>query len=208
MEKTILKAEHRTDRPRVIRGKGYVPAVLHGPGTVSTSVQFKETDLIRAFAKHGTNAKIYVQLDKKESYAIVKEVQHDPVSRTIVHVMIHLVSQDQEIKMSVPIIYNGREELENRQLTLQIMKQEIELSGRAAAMPEAISIDVAGKELDDIVTSDELGLADELKILDNDDETYATVKELKQMSIEAETDDTDADNVEPALIGGTESADT
>lgn len=207
MEKTVLKADLRQDKPSVIRRKGYVPGVLHGPGTLSTSVQFKGTDLIRAFAKHGSNAKIYVKLNNKSSYAIVKEVQYDPVDRQIVHVMIHLVSQDQEIKMTVPIAYIGREELENRLLTLQIVKPEIDLTGRAAAMPEAITVDVTGKQIDDAITSEELGLAGELTILDAEDELYAIVKEMPHITEETETVSEDSDSVEPPLVNEENSED-
>ena len=152
MKQTVLKADLRTDSPKKTRASGFIPGVLHGPGTQSRSVQFERSSFIRILAKHGSNAKVWVELGKEKNFGIFKEIQRDPLDKSIIHATIHLVSQDQELKMLVPLVYTGREDLENRILMIQTIKEHVEMSGKAASIPESIVVDISAKELGDSVT--------------------------------------------------------
>lgn len=182
MKQTILKANSRTGSPKQARRDGFIPGVLHGPDTTSTSVQFERSEFLRILTKHGSNAKVWIELGKEKHFGILKEIQKDPLDKSIVHVTVHLVSQDQEIKVLTALVFSGREELENRSLMLQTVKDQIELSGKAATMPEAIHFDVTGKNFGDTVTAKDLQVPKGVRILDSEDELYAVVKDLHHMS--------------------------
>jgi large subunit ribosomal protein L25 len=201
MEKTILKGELRTDAPKKVRAAGFTPGVLNESDTTSTSVQFETIDLNKIIAHHGTKAKIWISLDGKEHFGVMKEVQRDPITRKILHVSILLIKQDQEVKINVPIYFHGKEDLEHQRLLLQILKTETELSGKATLIPEKIEIDVAGKQLGEHIMAEDFHLAKDIKVLDDENEIYATVKELKEIQTEEpeaaseETAEADAEKV-------------
>jgi len=182
MKQTVLKADSRTGSPKQARKAGFIPGVLHGPGTQSTSVQFEKSEFIRILSKHGGNAKVWIELNKEKHFGILKEIQKDPLDKSIVHITVHLISQDQEIKVFTALVFSGREELENRSLMLQTVKEQVELSGKAASIPEAIHIDVTGKKFGDTVTAKDMQIPKGIRILDSDDELYAIVKDLHHMT--------------------------
>ncbi len=183
MKQTVLKTDLRNGSPKQARAAGFIPGVLHGPGTKSTSVQFEKSAFIRILAKHGSNAKVWIELNKDKHFGILKEIQKDPLDKSIIHVTFHLVEQDQEIKMIVPVVFSGRDDLENRFLMLQVLKEHVEVSGKAASMPESILVDVTGKELNDFITTSDIHLPKDVRILSAEDETYAHIRELRQIGV-------------------------
>jgi large subunit ribosomal protein L25 len=183
MKETVLKTDLRTGSPKQVRAEGFIPGVLHGPGTQSASVQFEKSAFIRILTKHGSNAKVWIELNKEKHFGILKEIQKDPLDKSIIHVTFHLVEQNQEIKMIVPVVFNGRDDLENRFLMLQTLKEHVEVSGKASSMPESIVVDVTGKQLNDFVTTSDLVLPKNVRILSSENETYAHVRELRQIGV-------------------------
>ena len=201
MKQTVLKADLRTDSPKKTRASGFIPGVLHGPGTQSRSVQFERSSFIRILAKHGSNAKVWVELGKEKNFGIFKEIQRDPLDKSIIHATIHLVSQDQELKMLVPLVYTGREDLENRILMIQTIKEHVEMSGKAASIPESIVVDISAKELGDSVTVADMQLPKGVRILEADDEIFAIIKGQRSFGSkeESETSDEQAESAEESV---------
>ena len=179
MEEIQLKATARNENPKKVRDSGFIPGVLHGPGTLSTSVKFNAKELNKIVAKNGANAKIWIELDNKKVFGFVKEIQRHNVERNILHVAIQLVSSNQVIKMQLPIGYHGRDELEHRQLQLQVFKQEVEVEGITAHLPDSIIVNVSKKESGDNITASDFHMNPEIKILDPANEIYAVIKAAK-----------------------------
>lgn len=184
MEETILKATMRTESPKKAREAGFTPGVLNEHDTTSTSVQFDTPTLIKVIAKHGPNAKIWVEMDKKKRFGFVKEVQRHPVEGKIIHVAIQLMSKDQDVKMRLPIAFHGRDELEHRLLHVHVYKTEMEVVAKATLMPDVVIADVSKKEEGDSITLADFKLPKELRVLDAENEVYAMIRVKKEMPVE------------------------
>lgn len=184
MEEIILKTMLRTDKLAKVRRAGFVPGVLNESDTTSTSVQFEAVALDKIISKHGSNARIWVALGEDKKFGFIKEIQKRPVDRHIIHISIQLVSTDQEVKMQLPISFHGREELEHRMLQVQVYKAEIDVTGKAAMMPDVVVVDVSGKEAGDTITASELNLSAEIKVHDAENEIYAVIKPIKEAIVE------------------------
>jgi len=180
MVETILKAMERSEKTNKVRSEGFIPGVLNGPDTASTSVKFEAAALNKIIAKHGANAKIWVELGDEKKFGFIKDVQKHPVEGKVIHIAIQLVSQDQEIKMQLPITFHGQAEVENKLLKFQVYKSEVEVVGKATLMPDAVSVDVSEKECGDNITAADLQLPAEIKILDSEDEIYAVIRPVKE----------------------------
>lgn len=189
MEKVILQAEHRSEKGKKVRDLGLVPGVLYGAGEEAVSVQFDTIALRKILTRYGTNAKVWINLDNKEEFGIVKEVQKHPVEDIVLHIDVQKISQDQEIKLQIPLTFTGTEELDKKQLILLIVKSEVEVIGKATLMPNNLVINVADKEDGDNITSQEIELDEEIKIMDAEDEVYAVIREQQEQIIDEDEDE-------------------
>lgn len=204
MEKIILQAEGRTGKPKATRAKGLVPGIIYGKGEEAIPVSFQDLPLRKILTKHGYNAKVWIDLDNQQKFGFVKDVQKHPVEDKILHIDVQMVSQDQEIKILLPITFIGMEELDKRLLVIQTMKQEIEVIGRMNIMPNQIVIDVSEKELGDTITYQEFALDPEIKNNDPEDEVYGVIKPRKENVLEEEDTDTEETGVAGEADAGEE----
>lgn len=186
MEEIILKAMERSENPNKVRKSGYIPGVLSGPGAASASVKFETVVLNKIISKHGANAKMWVELGDEKKFGFVKEIQRHPVEGKIIHVAIQLVSEDQEIKIQLPIIFQGQFELEHRLLQIQVYKSEIEVMGKTALMPDSVVVDASEKKAGEDITAADISLPPEIKILDAENEIYAVIKAVREANGEEE----------------------
>lgn len=181
MNDTNLKAMDRTENLKKIRAAGFIPGVLYGPGTMSTSVEFESKELNKIVTKHGKNAKIWITLGAEKKFGFIKDVQRHPVEGNIVHVVLQMVSADQDVKMQLPISYHGAAQLEHKLLHVQVYKSEIQVMGKPDQMPDVIVVDVSEKTQGENITAADFVLAPDIKILDDGNEIYAVIKAKQEV---------------------------
>lgn len=195
MEEIVLKAAERSEKPKKVRNAGFIPGVLNGPGTISTPVKFEDAALNKIIARHGTKAKLWVELGGEKKFGFIREVQKHPVESKILHIAIQLVAQDQEVKMRLPVVLHGQAELEHRLLQAQVCKSEIEVSGRADLIPEEAAVDVSKKEAGENATAADFNLPEGIKVLDPEHEIYVVIKAARE---EVEEEPEESEEVKPA----------
>ncbi len=180
MEETILNAVERTMRPKQCRNAGFTPGALYGDSVAgSIPVQFETTALRKVLTVHGPNAKLWVKFDGNNKFGIIKEVQRHPVSAQIIHIDIDLVSQDHEVKLQIPIFFEGREDIKDA--LLQVHKSEVAVSGKAKLIPDSIAVDVSALKVGDEITAASFNLDKEIKVLDNSGEVYGVIVAQKEL---------------------------
>lgn len=182
MSETILKAVERIEDLRKVRAAGFIPGVLNGPGTKSTSVKFEPKELNKVIAKHGRNAKVWIDMGAEKQFGFIKDIQRHPVEGNILHTVVHLVSADQEVKMQLPIVYHGASQLEHKMLHIQIYKAEIDVFGAADKMPDSVVVDVSEGTYGMNITAIDFHLPAELKVLDTENEIYAVIKSKQEVA--------------------------
>lgn len=191
MEQIILDVEQRVNKTRKFREEGFVPGVVYGgKSEKAESIKVKEIALKKILSKHGMNAKLGIQFGDEKKSGFIKEIQRQPLTNKIVHIDIQFVSKDQNVKLQVPIVFKGEEELVSKQLQLNVNKQEAEVLGKIDLIPEVIHVDVSQKNAGDTITFKELNLDESIKSHDKLDEVYAAVTNLvieKEIEDEATT---------------------
>jgi len=186
MQETILNAADRTMHPKQCRAAGFTPGVLYGDSvTNAITVQFDSADLKKIIAKHGAHAKVFVNYGGDKKFGFIKEVQRDPMSAKVIHTDVFLVSQDHEVKMQIPINFEGKDSLNN--VMLQVQKTEVDVIGKAVLMPESIVVDVSSMVLGDTITAKNFNLDKQIQITDSEDEVYATITTIKELAEVPET---------------------
>ncbi|HYE67023.1 MAG TPA: hypothetical protein VEA58_00340, partial [Anaerovoracaceae bacterium] len=105
---------------------------------------------------------------------------------------IQMVSKDQEVKMQLPITFLGTSELEHKFLHVHVTKAEVEVTGKAALIPEMVEVDVTEKEVEDNITAADFHLPKEIKILDPENEVYAIIKAVRETAAEKPDEEEEA----------------
>ena len=98
-----------------LRGHGRIPAVIYGrhaPQAQNLEISAKEMeDLIH----HSVSENLLVDLAVKDDarpkrLALVKEVQHHPLSGKVLHVDFHEIAADEKVTVSIPVETLGEAE--------------------------------------------------------------------------------------------------
>ena len=192
MEEIILEAIERVKQSGKFKEIGFVPGVLYGDSvTGATSVKFDTIALKKVIARHGSNAKVWIKYDNNKEFGFIKEVQKDAISGNITHIDVQIVAKDHEIKLQLPIVFKGDDSLKNIQLQLQVYKSEINVSGKMALMPDAIYVDVSEKKLGDTITLKDFDLDKQINVIENEDEVYGAIINLKVLPTESDDETTE-----------------
>lgn len=189
MEETILKASDRSRGRGKFREKGYIAGVIYGDKVESANtVKFESADLLQVLRSHGRNARVTISYNNQNTQGFIKEIQKDPISQQITHVDVQVVSKDQEVKLQVPLVFKGEEELAARQLQLVVYKSEVTILGTMDAVPESITVDVSQLNSGDSITAENFGSDPNLKISEKEDAVFAAISHLQVEAAEDVTE--------------------
>lgn len=189
MEETILKASDRSLRRGKFREKGYIAGVIYGDKVeAANTVKFESADLLQVLRSHGRNARVTISYNNQNRQGFIKEIQKDPISQQITHVDVQVVSKDQEVKLQVPLVFKGEEELAARQLQLVVYKSEVTILGTMDAVPESITVEVSQLNSGDSITAENFGSDSSLKISEKEDAVFAVISHLQVEAAEGVTE--------------------
>ena len=178
----VLAAE--TGRPtgssasRRLRAAGKIPAVLYGRGAdpAPLSVDWRELRVALTTDK-GLNALLTLQVGRKKTKAIVKELQRHPVRRDVLHVDFLAVDVDVAITTDVPIVLEGEaiKVLREQGIVDQVLSALV-ISAKPDAIPGHISVDVSDLEIGHTITVADLVLPADVTTEVDPDETVVTAQ--------------------------------
>lgn len=156
-DKLKLAAEARNEfgkgAARRARAAHKIPAVLYGHGENPTHLLLPGHDTMMAL-KHA-NALLTIEWDKHSELAIAKDVQRDPVKRTIDHVDLLLVKKGEKITVDVPVHLVG--EPFSGMIAMQDLTS-LSVSADATELPEVIEVSIEGLEEGARITAGEVTL--------------------------------------------------
>ena len=127
---------------RRTRRAGLIPAVLYGHGEAPRhlSLPSHETFLV---LKETHNALIEITLDGKKQLALSKDVQLDPVRRTIEHVDLVAISQGEKVTVEIPVTVVGESEPGTIH---QLELQSLTVTVPATSIPDHVEVSIEGLE--------------------------------------------------------------
>ncbi len=197
MEQINLKATVRQEKGKSamkkLRHGGRLPAVVYhrGESPVEISLEAKEFSRI-ARSAGGENILINLTIDKdkkgKARPVIVKEIQHDPVRRDILHVDFNEISMNEKLTIDVEIVAIG-EPIGVKQDggMLDHALRMIKIQCLPADIPKHIEVEVSGLALNQSIHVSDLKLSDKIKVLNDPDTLLLQVKKHEE-KVEEVTD--------------------
>jgi len=93
---------------RKARAAGQIPGVVYGHGETPVAVAVDAKDFEAAMRGHkGANPVVNLSVPGGDVTALVRDVQLDPVSRTIIHLDFQHISLTEQIEVEVPVHFVG-----------------------------------------------------------------------------------------------------
>lgn len=192
-----------TTGSQALRAAGKIPAVLYGHGVVAEHLALDARAFEELMHRSGRNAIITLSDgSRKHQTALIREIQHHPVSRRIVHADLQRVSADETIEALLPIVTVGvAEGVRNAGAVMDVIAHELAVSGPASEIPEHIEVDVTALNIHEHFTAGEVVLPAGFRLVTPADtlivtiEASRTARELEEAAAPGE------EAAEPEVIG-------
>ena len=185
----ILIAKERNEKGKAARKKGFIPGIVYGKDREDKSINFEKGKLISFLKKKGEKSKINFQLNGQNRQGIIKEVGRDAVTSSIIHIDIQEVSASEEVKWTIPIILEGREELKRKELYIQVHLPEVEVEGKASEIPNNIILNVGDLSLGQEVKVKDLNIESNIKVFNELEDTIAVISSSQSTNKGSEDDE-------------------
>jgi large subunit ribosomal protein L25 len=191
-----LNAQAREGRgkgaARRLRRAGLVPGIVYGadksPMPVALEYRIIKQNLTHeAFFSHILTLNVNGTAER----VILRDLQRHPGNALILHMDLQRVSEDEEIRVRVPLHFVGEEKAPGVRLEhglVSHMVTEVEVSCLPRDLPEYIEVDISGLQLNDAVHLSDLKIPQGVELVDlsSGDEHDTAVVSIQPPRLEEE----------------------
>ena len=157
MPEVTIIAEARTEfgkgAARRIRRADKIPAVLYGHGTDPVHITLPGHETLLALRT--ANALLSIQLDGGSQLALPKQVQRDPIKRTIEHVDLVLVRRGEKVTVDVAVLVEGEAAPE---ALVDVVANSIPVEAEATHIPANVVVSIEGLTAGTQITAGDITL--------------------------------------------------
>jgi large subunit ribosomal protein L25 len=164
-----------------VRKEGLIPGVIYGAGQEPINLEVNGRQLSTVLS-HASSENILLELEiidgdnKRNSLAMIQEVQHHPLQRQILHVDFHAVSATETITAEVPIETVGEPVgVKTNGGLLEHILRALEVECLPADLPERIQVDVTNLDINQSVHVKDLQLPPGVQAVTDADLTVVAV---------------------------------
>lgn len=206
METFELITEVRTltgkGHARKLRRAGLIPGVIYGGSDSSVSLSIDPKKLSKTLGKENVLINLTIKNGEEttgKKTAIVKEVQRDPVTQTILHVDFFEVSMDKPIEVEVPLELVGKAKgVAESGGVLEFAMRTLTIECLPSVIPDKIQVDISSLDIGDFLTVANIKVPETIKVISEPEKMIVTVvPPMTEEVIEAAA----ATPSEPEVIG-------
>lgn len=196
-----------TDKKSVkeLRESGWIPSVVYGYETESTSIAVKERDLLDTLRETGRNGVIKLNVDGKDVNVVLNDYQADVLTGFLTHADFLAINMTEELEVDVTINLVGDAPGEKEGGTVQQPVWEITVRVKPSDIPEHIDVDVSELQIGETITVADIREKVKFEILTEDEVGLVMISaprtEEEMDALDEATEDTSA---EPEVIGAKE----
>jgi large subunit ribosomal protein L25 len=185
-----IRKEHGTSAARRTRLQNKVPAVVYHSGIEATPLSVDKISLNKALR---TGQMIFeVNVEDKNQFVLVKEIQYHPVTDEIIHVDFQKVKEDEKISLEVAVRSSGEAQGVKLGGLLVQMLNSVTIKCKPAEIPEYLEIDVTDMEMNTNLFVKDITLPTDVEMLTAEDIAVVSVQEPKQEKEEEVAEDTES----------------
>src|SRR2546427_6113402 len=160
-----------------LRRGGQVPAILYG-GSSPLPITVDPREFLRIIhGREGSTQLLSLKFDAdgQPRIAIIRDIQFDPVSESLMHVDLQEVRMDQAITVSVAVHPVGEPAgVKDQQGILNLVMHELTVSCLPSLIPERIDADVSALMIGDGLTGSQLTTPARVRILHDPNQAAGT----------------------------------
>ncbi|WMS42721.1 50S ribosomal protein L25/general stress protein Ctc [Acuticoccus sp. MNP-M23] len=191
---------------RALRREGLIPAVIYGNNEPPVAIALPHKEMSLALYAGGFLTNVWtLDVDGQPVQALARDFQREPLKDRLVHVDFLRVDAKSRVTVDVPLSFVGEEESPGLEEggVLSIIQHNVSLIAPATRIPNVLEVSVAGKQMGDTLTSDDLSLPADVEYAMHDYEAFpiasitAPVEEVPEEDPEA-PDAPEVEGEEPA----------
>ena len=204
----LVNREHTgTSGAKKTRSEGYVPGIFYAQDSEPVAVAAKANELEKVVDEAGTSALVDVNVNGKDYKILFKEIQSHPFKNQLIHFDAYGVNLKEKIKLSIPVVLEGREDIRVEPSVLLQLLEEVEVECLPTSLPSDAIVNVADMQIGDTLTVADLDVAsiDDIEVLTDLEEAVCSLQEPREEEIVEDEDDADA--AEVPTVDETESED-
>ena len=210
MADLVLNANKReaTGKNKVnkIRQEELIPGVIYAKGEENLNVQFTSRDFDKVLRQAGTSTIITLDIDGENKDVLIKDYQTHPYKNQYLHVDFQAINQNETIRVSVPVVLLGRDDLRIDDAVLVQNLDTIEVECLPKYIPQTAEVEISEMEIGDAKTVADLDIFenDNITLLEEDDEVICSLQEASEEEISEDEDGDDVDAAEVPTVEETE----
>lgn len=172
---------------RRLRRNGVIPGIVYGKKLGSLMFEIGQMDLLRDLSDAGEHGVVNFNLDGYSGTAVIKEVQKDAVNHNVIHVDLEEIDNNHTIESEVPIIFKGKDFLNEKGVVLQTQKDTVKVSCMPEDLPKSIEFDIKNAQIGSVFKLSDIEVGSEISIVDDLNTVLSSISG-KQFMIEPEDD--------------------
>lgn len=165
---------------RRLRRDGKVPAVVYGAhkDAIAITVDRKSVSELVSRSEHGVRSIFLLKMagSDQQRHAMIKEIQIDPISRTMRHIDFVRVVMDEVVRVTIPVHLTGLAAgVKNSGGILDFQVRELHVECLPGQIPDAFEADVTPLEIHQSLRISDLTIPEGVKLLDDLDRVVVSV---------------------------------
>jgi len=177
-----LKAEERTvlgKKVKKLRRVGFLPGNVYGKGLNSYALQVKLSDFEAVYKEAGETGLVDLAFDGKTKPVLIKNLQMNHATRTLLHVDFYQVNLKEKVKATVPVVLTGEAKAVTDKVGLVLQTlSDVEVEALPDKLPENVEVSVEQlAEIGDQITVAELKAPEDVAILTDPAQTVVKIVE-------------------------------
>ncbi|MBL7574284.1 large subunit ribosomal protein L25 [Peptoniphilus asaccharolyticus DSM 20463] len=188
------KGKNQVDKLRAVQ---VVPGVIYSKGNEAKEVSAVEKDLLKVYQENGTSSIFKVDLEGTTKQVLIKELQMHPFKNQIVHFDLYLIDMSEKIKVNIPVVLEGRDEVKVQPSVLLQVVNEIEVECLPADLPAEAIVNVVDMQIGDSILVKDLDVAknEKIEVIFDLEETVATLQEPQEEVVAEEVESAEVPTV-------------
>jgi large subunit ribosomal protein L25 len=166
---------------RKLRASGEVPGTIYGHGRQPQSLSINSREFERLSERvRITSTVIELALEGKTARTLIRELQRDPIKRTVIHVDFQELVAGEKVTVSVPLRFVGTPEgVKTGGGILEETMHQIEVTCDPSNIPDHLDVDVSALTIGHSLHVGDIKLPDGVEVVDDPEQTIAVVSAPK-----------------------------
>ncbi|HXI14215.1 MAG TPA: 50S ribosomal protein L25 [Thermoanaerobaculia bacterium] len=162
-----------------IRKEGRIPAIVYGghKDPVSITVDRKAVSELVNKSEHGVRSIFLLKMSggDKQRHAMIKDIQINPISRTMTHIDFVRVVMDEVVRVTIPIHLTGTAVGVKTGGMVDFQVRELHVECLPNAIPDTVDVDVTNLDMHEFLRISDLTFPEGVKVLDDPDRVVVGV---------------------------------